>query len=58
MPPDTLTASTTLRLKDPALLRQQCYIDGRWSDADNGAKHDVNNPATGARIGTDQRPSM
>ena len=52
MPPDTLTRSTTLRLKDPALLRQQCYIDGRWSDADNSATHDVNNPATGARIGT------
>ena len=52
MPPDTLAPSTTLRLKDPALLRQQCYIDGHWADADNGATHDVNNPATGARIGT------
>ena len=52
MPPDTLTRSATLRLNDPTLLRQQCYIDGRWSDADSGATHDVNNPATGARIGT------
>ena len=37
MPPDTLTRSATLRLNDPTLLRQQCYIDGRWSDADSGA---------------------
>jgi succinate-semialdehyde dehydrogenase/glutarate-semialdehyde dehydrogenase len=51
MPPDTLTPSAKLPLKDSALLKQQCYIDGRWSDADAGTTRDVSNPATGARIG-------
>jgi len=40
------------RLKDPTLLRQQAYIDGVWCNADNGATHDVTNPATGEKIGT------
>ncbi len=52
MAPDTLERRAPLALKDPALLRQQCCIDGGWSDADSGATHDVNNPATGVRIGT------
>jgi succinate-semialdehyde dehydrogenase/glutarate-semialdehyde dehydrogenase len=52
MAPDTLERRAPLALKDSALLRQQCYIDGRWSGADNGATHDVVNPATGVRIGT------
>jgi succinate-semialdehyde dehydrogenase/glutarate-semialdehyde dehydrogenase len=42
----------TLQLKDPALLRQQSYIDGRWVDADSRATLDVNNPASGEKIGT------
>lgn len=37
-------------LKDPSLLRQQAYIDGAWSDADNGATVAVTNPATGETI--------
>lgn len=41
-----------LQLKDPTLLRQQAYIDGVWSDADNGETHPVTNPATGEQIGT------
>ena len=41
-----------LNLKDPSLLRQQCYIDGAWSAADDGATIDVFNPATGERIGS------
>ena len=40
-----------LNLKDPALLRQRCYIDGRWQDADNGESIAVNNPATGELLG-------
>jgi len=24
-----------LQLKDTKLLRQQCYIDGQWADADS-----------------------
>jgi succinate-semialdehyde dehydrogenase/glutarate-semialdehyde dehydrogenase len=41
-----------LQLKDPTLLRQQAYINGQWSDADNGATLAVTNPATGEQLGT------
>ncbi|HAT33293.1 MAG TPA: NADP-dependent succinate-semialdehyde dehydrogenase I [Janthinobacterium sp.] len=41
-----------LNLKDPTLLRQQCYIDGLWLDADSGQTTAVKNPATGATIGS------
>ena len=41
-----------LTLKDPTLLKQQCYLDGRWSAADGGAVIDVINPATGQKLGT------
>ena len=51
MPPDALERSVP-QLKDPTLLRQQAYIDGRWVDADNGATMRVVNPGTGALIGT------
>jgi succinate-semialdehyde dehydrogenase/glutarate-semialdehyde dehydrogenase len=37
----------TVQLKDPSLFRQQCYIDGQWSDADSGATLEVTNPANG-----------
>lgn len=45
-----------LNLKDPSLLKQQCYIDGQWCDADSGATLAVNNPATGEIIA--QVPKM
>ena len=51
MPPDTHDRATPA-LKDPSLLRQQCYVDGAWRDADNGGTHPVVNPATGRIIGT------
>jgi succinate-semialdehyde dehydrogenase / glutarate-semialdehyde dehydrogenase len=38
-----------IELQDPSLLRQQCYIDGRWIDGDR--RIDVTNPATGEHIG-------
>ncbi len=41
----------SLSLKDPKLLRQQCYIDGRWADADGGKTLAVTNPATGEVLG-------
>ena len=41
-----------LTLKDPDLLRQQCYIAGQWCDADGGGKIEVTNPATGELLGT------
>ncbi len=46
----------TLNLKDPTLLRQQCYFDGQWLDARSGGTKQVTNPATGAVLGT--VPSM
>jgi succinate-semialdehyde dehydrogenase/glutarate-semialdehyde dehydrogenase len=39
-------------LKDSKLFRQQCYIDGAWSDADAGATIAVTNPANGEILGT------
>jgi succinate-semialdehyde dehydrogenase/glutarate-semialdehyde dehydrogenase len=42
----------TLELKDPTLLRQQCYVDGEWRNADGGGSNPVTNPATGAVLGT------
>ncbi|MBS1215981.1 MAG: davD, partial [Proteobacteria bacterium] len=42
----------SLKLADPNLFRQQCYIDGRWADADSGKSIAVTNPATGAVLGT------
>src|SRR5580765_5938905 len=41
-----------LALKDTKLFRQQCYINGKWVDADSGKTIDVNNPATGEILGT------
>ncbi len=41
-----------MQLKNDALFRQQAFINGVWCDADNGQTHDVQNPATGALIGT------
>ena len=41
-----------LKLNDPSLLKQLCYMDGRWQPADSGAVIDVTNPANGEKIGT------
>ena len=41
-----------MELNDPALLRQQTYIDGIWMDAESGASFDVTNPVDGAVIGS------
>jgi succinate-semialdehyde dehydrogenase/glutarate-semialdehyde dehydrogenase len=51
MAPDTLER-VALPLKDASLLHTQCYVDGRWIDADDGKTMDVVNPATGRPIGT------
>ncbi len=37
-----------LKLQDPSLLREQCYIDGRWTGGER--RIDVTNPATGERV--------
>ncbi|MFD2367023.1 NADP-dependent succinate-semialdehyde dehydrogenase [Pseudoduganella sp. GCM10020061] len=41
-----------IKLHDPTLLRQQCYIDGTWLDADGGATIAVHNPANGELLGS------
>jgi succinate-semialdehyde dehydrogenase/glutarate-semialdehyde dehydrogenase len=41
-----------MNLKDTSLLRQQCYVDGAWTDAPGGATIAVRNPASGAALGT------
>jgi succinate-semialdehyde dehydrogenase/glutarate-semialdehyde dehydrogenase len=42
----------SLELKDPKLLRNQCYVDGQWVDAEGGKTLAVRNPATGDLLGT------
>jgi succinate-semialdehyde dehydrogenase/glutarate-semialdehyde dehydrogenase len=39
-------------ISDQQLWREAGYIDGRWQDADNSARIDVINPATGAIVGS------
>ncbi|MEM7195941.1 MAG: NADP-dependent succinate-semialdehyde dehydrogenase [Pseudomonadota bacterium] len=40
-----------MKLNNPSLFRQQCYINGEWADADSGKTIDVTNPADGSVIG-------
>ncbi|WP_460135111.1 NADP-dependent succinate-semialdehyde dehydrogenase [Pseudomonas sp. S1_E04] len=40
-----------MKLRDNSLFRQQAYIAGAWSDADNEQRLAVNNPATGEILG-------
>ncbi len=49
---DSRLAGAPLKLEDPSLLRQQCYVNGAWLDASGGATLPVENPATGAPLGT------
>jgi succinate-semialdehyde dehydrogenase/glutarate-semialdehyde dehydrogenase len=41
-----------LPLKDPKLLREQCYVNGAWMGAAGGKSFDVHNPASGDKIGS------
>ncbi|MDE2295204.1 MAG: NADP-dependent succinate-semialdehyde dehydrogenase [Gammaproteobacteria bacterium] len=41
-----------IKLRDQNLLRQSCYVDGRWLSADGGATLPVHNPATGETLGS------
>jgi succinate-semialdehyde dehydrogenase/glutarate-semialdehyde dehydrogenase len=43
---------TTAPLADGALLRDQAFVAGRWTDADDGRTFAVSNPATGELLGT------
>ena len=42
----------TLTLKNPSLLIERAFIGGQWVEATSGATLPVDNPATGAIIGT------
>lgn len=44
--------STFIELADKTLFKQKCYIDGNWTDADDGAALDVTNPANGEKLGS------
>lgn len=40
----------TLTLTDPSLLKTQAFINGQWTDADNGETFPVTNPANGELV--------
>ena len=40
-----------MKLKDPLLLRESCFIDGVWTAADSGGTIDVHNPANSNKLG-------
>ena len=40
-----------MKLNDPRLLRQLCFVDGSWVAADGGGTLPVQNPASGAALG-------
>jgi succinate-semialdehyde dehydrogenase/glutarate-semialdehyde dehydrogenase len=42
----------TLQLQDRSLLKTKAYINGQWCDANDGARFDINNPASGEVIVT------
>jgi succinate-semialdehyde dehydrogenase/glutarate-semialdehyde dehydrogenase len=44
------TIKTTLKLKNPSLLREQAFIDGAWVDAADGGTFPVTNPADGSLV--------
>ncbi len=52
MPYDSVDTARRLGLKDAELLRFQCFIDGRWTDADSGRTVEVTNPADGSVLGS------
>jgi succinate-semialdehyde dehydrogenase / glutarate-semialdehyde dehydrogenase len=45
-----------MKLQDPKLFRELCFIDGGWIAADSGATLPVHNPATAEALG--QIPNM
>jgi succinate-semialdehyde dehydrogenase/glutarate-semialdehyde dehydrogenase len=47
-----MSTSHPLQLKDSALFREQCYVNGQWIDAAGHKKTEVDNPANGEVIGT------
>ena len=41
-----------MQLKDKSLLRNKCYVNGKWVDANSGENFNVTNPANGSVITT------
>ncbi|MGI9486698.1 MAG: NAD-dependent succinate-semialdehyde dehydrogenase [Geminicoccaceae bacterium] len=48
----TALKDVRVHLKDPSLLKEQCYINGEWVDADSGKTIEVTDPANGDVLGT------
>src|ERR1044071_9050130 len=44
--------ATAPTLKDSALFREHCLVDGQWVEADSRARINVDNPADGSVLGT------
>ena len=44
------TIKTKLELNNPALLREQSYINGEWVSAADGTTFPVTNPADGSLV--------
>lgn len=41
----------TINIKNKALLKDQCYINGEWIEANDGSSSEVTNPANSERLG-------
>jgi succinate-semialdehyde dehydrogenase/glutarate-semialdehyde dehydrogenase len=48
----TALKDVSVHLSDPSLLREQCYVDGAWVDADGRATIEVRDPASNDIVGT------
>jgi succinate-semialdehyde dehydrogenase / glutarate-semialdehyde dehydrogenase len=46
------TTNAELKLSDPSLFREACYVNGRWVDANASRTIAVDDPATGEIIGS------
>ena len=51
-PNDVPASPSALALGDAALFKQQCFVDGQWTDANSSKTIEVINPATGRRLGS------
>jgi hypothetical protein len=46
-----ISKDRSMKLSDPTLFRQQCYVNGQWRDASSGLNISVLNPATQSKLG-------
>ena len=47
-----MSRDLNMPITDSNLVREQCFIDGQWVDADSGETMDVTNKATGEILGS------